>query len=236
MKCAVGVVVAFLGATVSTCRADEPLPPSAVAQAEVPKPERHDPVEALIQRVREVERRVRTLSSRWEDIRQGYIRAQQAFMAAEVTYQKAARSNDDASTALSTARVAWDEARWRWELYQLLVLVAAAVDARNLDRFRALTGRTDVGSLDCDGGMSVAAFRALLLARGVDLTGKHIDHIVPLSRGGADHPANYRVIDSQRNLRWGNVWGPGKCHDAGKKCAGAIAISRKCGWYRGPEF
>lgn len=234
MKCVVGVFMALVGATVATCPTSEPSPP--MAHAEAPAAARDDSLEALIRRVREVERRARTLGSHWEDIRRGYVRAQQAFMLAEITYQNAARSSDAASTAFSMARITWDEARWRWELYQLLILVAAAVDAHNLDRFRALTGRTDVGSLDCDGGTSVAAYRALLVAGGAVLTGKHIDHIVPLSLGGADHPANYRVIDGRRNLSWGNIWGPGKCRDAGKMCAGAVAISRECGSYRGPEL
>jgi hypothetical protein len=214
---------------------------TVVAQTRRAEPELRDQVrgdrrlERVVQRVRDVERRARALGSRWADVRQGYLRAQQAFTAAEVKYQVAARSSDVASTTFSAARTAWDEARWRWELYQQLVLVAAAIDAHNLDRFRALTGN-QIDSLDCSEGMTVRAFRELLISRGVDLQGKDIDHIVPRSLGGAAHPANYRVLDSGLNRSLRDSWGPGKCRFAGRKCAGAIAISRKCGHYRGPEF
>lgn len=226
-----GILSMLLFAVTFACPLDYREDPT-IAKTRRAEPER---LERLALRVRDVERRARVLSSRWTDVRQGYHRAQQDFTAAEVKYQMAARSSDAASTTFSVARTAWEEARWRWELYQQLVLVAAAIDAHNLDRYRSLTG-DHVDSLDCSDGMSVRAFRELLISRGIDLRGKDIDHIVPRSLGGADHPANYRVLDSGLNRSLQDTWGPGKCRLAGRKCAGAIAISRKCGTYRGPEF
>lgn len=84
--------------------------------------------------------------------------------------------------------------------------------------------------------ISIAAYRRKLGAIGVDLAGKDIDHIVPRSIGGFDGPANYQVLDSSLNRSLGATWDIPKCAMAGEKCAGAIAISAKCGTYRGGFF
>jgi 5-methylcytosine-specific restriction endonuclease McrA len=36
----------------------------------------------------------------------------------------------------------------------------------------------------------------------------HVDHIIPTSRGGTDHPSNLRVVHGRCNLRKGNRMAP----------------------------
>jgi hypothetical protein len=218
-------------------RADTPVQAFAPAPARAVGRVDEKRLESLVRRARDLEWRAHAVGSRWEEVRQRYLGAERAFNATEKTWQLVARSSDSTSDRFTAAREAWEEARFRWELYQTLVVVAAAIDAHNLERFRLETGNQMVDSLDCDEGLTTGAFRALLIRLGYSLVGKEIDHIVPRSLGGADHPANYRVIDGSLNRRLGNEWGPDKCRAVGKQtCAGAIAISRECGSYRGPEF
>lgn len=231
---ALGTLILLLVAAMFTCPPDDRARSGSDGAAVHPAPSGR--FDRLVRRVREVERRARALDTSWAEVRRGYVRAHEAFIAAELAYQAAARSGDEAATEFSTAREAWDQARWRWELYQQLVLAAAAIDAHNLERFRSLTGNRDVSSLDCSAGMSTNAFRSLLLASGTSLTDVDIDHIVPRSLGGADHPANYQLLDRSLNRSLQDSWGPAKCRLAGNRCAGAIAVSRKCGTFRGPEF
>jgi len=50
--------------------------------------------------------------------------------------------------------------------------------------------------------MSTHSFRTELTEKGINLTGKDIDHIVPKNLGGIDHPLNYQVVDSSLNSSW----------------------------------
>jgi hypothetical protein len=85
--------------------------------------------------------------------------------------------------------------------------------------------------------MSTAAYRALLTARGIDLTGKDIDHIVPRSLGGADNPGNYQVLSASENRSLGATWNEAKCTSVGEaRCARAVATSHECGTLRGIGF
>ena len=60
------------------------------------------------------------------------------------------------------------------------------------------------GKLTCMGKQSTAKFRALLKKEGLDLRGKDIDHIIPRSRKGADHPLNHQIWDATKNRSCGN--------------------------------
>lgn len=193
-------------------------------------------VERRIAAVNDWEQRTRELASEVDKLRARYAGVREQFESASAAYRNVVARNTSASTSFAEAKSIWQAAQRRWELYQLLVQVAAALDAHNLDKFRALTGSEGVDSLDCSAGMSTEAFRRLLVSRGFNLIGKDIDHIVPRALGGADHPANYRIVPSSLNRSLGSSWGPEKCASVGAKCAGAIGISRTCGSYEGPDF
>ena len=58
-----------------------------------------------------------------------------------------------------------------------------------------------------------------MTAAGVNLVGKDIDHIIPKSLGGADHPSNYQVLDSSLNRSLGATWNREKCQMVSSQCA-----------------
>lgn len=80
----------------------------------------------------------------------------------------------------------------------------AAASEREADRMFRLAVRTamlaSIRSTTCGGAMSTSKFRRL---KGIDDPGLHVDHRIPRSLGGADHPLNYRVISAHENLTCG---------------------------------
>ena len=188
------------------------------------------------QAIEGLERGVRETTAASADIVQELERAKRDFEAAEERRRKTQTLIRASEEELTKATGDFEAAKKRWEYFQTLVILAAAVDANNLEEYRKLTGVRDVSSLRCEDGMSTAAFRRLLASKGVNLVGKDIDHIVPRSLGGADHPANYQILSSSKNRSLGNAWNATKCADAGAKCAGAIAVSRRCGGYTGTGY
>lgn len=186
-----------------------------------------------LEAVEALERGVQEAGENAADLNQLLEGARQQFEKATMKYEASQKLT---ATSQATSQKAVDEfakAEQKWRYYQVLVELAAAVDAANLEKFRAATKSQGVKSLRCEDGMSTSAFRRQLATEGVDIQGKDIDHIVPRSLGGADHPANYQLLSSSLNRSLGNQWGSEKCLAAGAQCAGAVAISRKCGSYAG---
>lgn len=176
--------------------------------------------------------RAATLSAQWRDVATTYDRVTVALHEAERRYALAAANETAGRSSLEQARIEFEIARQHWVWARYLIEAAAAMDASRLDT-RPSTSASEA-RIDCDESMSTAAFRRLLVARGVDLTGKDIDHIVPHALGGADHPANYQVISSSLNRSLGATWDSEKCDLAGRQaCARAIVASRGCGGYSG---
>lgn len=169
------------------------------------------------------------LSSAWADVVGAYQAARVDYEAARATFESATRTADNASETFKKAAATWERARLTWELYQRLVVVAAAIDAAN---FGASRSGAASRQFSCE-RVSTAEFRRMLEAAGQSLVGMDIDHIVPRSLGGADHPSNYQVLPSSLNRSLGNAWGPEKCRLAGARCADAVAVSRSCGEFRG---
>jgi len=193
-------------------------------------------VDRRLELVAKLEQRAEGLGAEWDSVRGQYDDARRGFALAEATLEASGRANQKASDSYSRAAESWQSAKSRWDFYQLLLQIAAAIDAHNLDEFRRLTNNPDLESLDCAAGMSTASYRRRLTSMGISLIGKDVNHIVPRSLGGADHPANYNLMSSSANRSLGNSWGKETCLLAGPQCAGAIAISRRCGTYRGPSF
>jgi len=174
------------------------------------------------------------LSARWHDARSAFERAKADYTRARTAYHDAKRRAD--RTAKEWGRVAreYERAEQLWKIYQELVMVAAALDAQNLDAARRGSQARLTSVANCDEGMSTARYRRLLERAGRTLVYMHIDHIVPQSLGGADHPDNYQVLPSSENQSLGNTWNEAKCRSVGAKCGRASAVSKACGSYGGP--
>ena len=179
--------------------------------------------------------RAARLGKEWDEVRKGYELAASGYRSSQTSLTEAAAAYGQASDQYIEAAKTAERAASKWRLYQKLIVVTAAVDAANLDAARGTSGVDE--SLDCDAGMSRARFRELLLAQGTLLAGMDVDHIVPKSLGGADHPSNYQLLDSSENRSLGNAWDEAKCQMAGEeRCLRAVAVSQKCGSLRGFGF
>ncbi|WP_106087817.1 hypothetical protein [Enhygromyxa salina] len=118
-----------------------------------------------------------------------YQQASDTLEAAEHKYELARRSGDASSQAFQRAASDYEVASRRWRLVTITLLAAANWDY--------------AGHL-CHTRMTTAAYRKKLRKEGIDLDGLDADHGLPKSRGGADHPLNYRMIDSSLNRSLGN--------------------------------
>lgn len=188
-------------------------------------------------RVDQTSDQAQRLAALWEAVRLEHEDAAAASVAAHERLQHTAELYTTASSQFTTAARVAEQADTRWRIYKHLVLIATAIDSANLDAARAATARSPNTSIDCDNGMSTAAYRALLAAQGVSTAGMDVDHIVPQSLGGADHPENYQLLPSSTNRGLGNTWNEQKCFSVGEdRCARAIASSRTCGSLTGLGF
>jgi hypothetical protein len=179
---------------------------------------------------------VQKLGSRWADVSAAYARSAADFQTAGALLEDAKTRAAESANTFEDAAAQFQAATRRWRFYQALVVVAAQIDASRLDAFRRVglsEGQTAAASCE---RVSTADMRRILIAAGVNLVGMDIDHIVPRSLGGADHPSNYQVLDSSLNRSLGATWNREKCEMAGSQCADAVAVSRTCGWYRGPIY
>jgi hypothetical protein len=178
------------------------------------------------------EQDARNLTGAWADVTTGYERAAYRYAQARGQYDAATTLAQTAGANFAAATAEFNSAATMWRFYRALVYFAASVDASNLQAARAAGHMPR--EVDCQ-PMSTAQYRRVLERRGVDLTGKDIDHIVPHALGGADDVSNYEVLDSSVNRSIGAMWGADKCEIAGiEQCALAAAISRQCGAFAGP--
>lgn len=169
---------------------------------------------------------VARLSASWADVVNRYRYAERQYARTRGLYEEAIAEADYATEDAETARDNWRRANVQWQLYRAIVIAAVAMEA----------GRHQGRSFSCD-KVSTSAFRRLLIAQGRNLIGMDIDHIVPRSLGGADHPMNYQVLGSSQNRSLGARWDADKCLMAGRRrCGEALAVSKKCGDYSGPWF
>jgi hypothetical protein len=177
---------------------------------------------------------VERLDRAWDDVRENFESAALAHQSAQTKFAQAESTYGTATKEFKEAAQVAARAAARWRLYQHLVVIAASLDAANLNASRASSSAVRV---NCSDGMSTAAYRALLSASGVAIAGMDVDHIVPRSLGGADHPGNYQLLPSSVNRSLGNTWNEDKCLSVGEaRCAKAIATSRACGGLKGLGF
>jgi hypothetical protein len=173
------------------------------------------------------EAQTRTLSSEWSEISEAYQTIAARYRDAGRQHRAARASTERSRGLYAQAETDFVHAADSWRFYQEVLKLAVAMD-------RARAGVTD--GPGCE-RVSTASFRRRLKAQGIDLTGKDIDHIVPRALGGVDHPLNYQIMDSSLNRSLGKTWDMAKCEMAGRnRCVEAVAITSKCGTYRGGFF
>jgi hypothetical protein len=73
--------------------------------------------------------------------------------------------------------------------------------------------------------MSTQAYRRRLKSSGMNIENKDIDHIIPKSKGGADHPANSQLWDASKNRSCGAGCLGEKFLNSPLRYIGALAIS-----------
>ena len=171
---------------------------------------------------------VRALSADCSEIASAYEAVSARYRLASEHHAAVTAASNQAAVAFQQAAEDWNQAAASWRFYRMILKVAISID-----RVRAGASDGADRAFSCE-PVSTAAYRRMLIAQGISLLGKDIDHIVPKALGGADHPANYQVLDSSLNRSLGRTWNVEKCAMAGDaRCAEAVAVSAKCGTYRG---
>lgn len=189
----------------------------------------------LDERLDSLEARARRLSASWAEVEAYWRRSEEAHRLARQRWDEATVRFERSSESYRRAREAWERARTAWEFATYLVEVAAMIDAANLEAVRA-RGWRGVERADLAGcePVSTQTFRRRLEAQGQDIRGFDVDHIVPRALGGPDHPLNYQLLPAGTNRSLGADFGPAKCWLVGLlRCAAAVAVSRRCGSFRG---
>lgn len=139
-------------------------------------------IDALSARVEDFERAV-------DDVLVLYRQASAELEVATVRFEQAGQAGRAAAGSYERAAEDYEVAARNWRLVTISILAAATWDY--------------AGHL-CDTRMTTAQYRKQLRQQGIDLDGLDADHGLPKSKGGADHPLNYRMIDSSLNRSLGN--------------------------------
>lgn len=139
---------------------------------------RSEAVGAAERSTAELVRDVRAVVDLYDAAAEAYARAMDNWAVARARY-------DSASQEFRVAAEAYEDAAEGYRLAAIALIGVAAVDI--------------VGLSLCDSTMSTQTYRKQLGAQGIDLDGLHVDHIIPRSLGGADHPANYQLLPSNLN-------------------------------------
>jgi hypothetical protein len=139
-------------------------------------------IEELTTRIRAFERTV-------DDLVLLHHQAEQAFTEATRNYEAAKQRAGLSAEAFAEASEEYEIAARNWRLVTIAILAAATWDY--------------AGHL-CGTRMTTAQYRRMLRRDGIDLEGLDADHGLPRSRGGADHPLNFEMIDSSLNRSLGN--------------------------------
>jgi len=104
-------------------------------------------------------------------------------------YELARRIANEASNSFKVASQNYKEAERNYKLVTIMLLAVAQWDF--------------AGHL-CATRMTTSQYRRMLRKDGIELEGLDADHGLPRSFGGADHPLNYRMIESSLNRSLGN--------------------------------
>ncbi len=116
--------------------------------------------------------------------------ATESFARAERDFEHASRHFDRAAGTWRAAEASYASAAQR---FRLASIVAVVVAGHALASPRGGLCQT----------VSTSTYRRRLAREGVDLSGLDVDHLWPRSRGGADHPWNYQLLESSVNRSLG---------------------------------
>lgn len=111
--------------------------------------------------------------------------ARSDWLSAERALGRAATEYGAASREYALAAQDYKAAATRFRTVTAIIIAAAAWD----EFVRGV----------CGPSVSTAQYRRELSARGVDLTGKDMDHIIAHARGGPDRPWNYNPLEASVN-------------------------------------
>ena len=73
--------------------------------------------------------------------------------------------------------------------------------------------------------ISPQCVRSMLLGIGIDLKEKTIEHIIPRSMGGLDHPRNYCIVSDELSRAWAEDWSDDK-----RAILGNRIVHSACDW------
>lgn len=145
--------------------------------------------EADDERIESLSARIEAFEQSVDDVLALYRQASTDLEAAERNFEQVRRAGETAAQSYQTAADEYEIAARNWRLVTITILAAATWDY--------------AGHL-CGTRMTTAKYRQDLRKKGIDLRGLDADHGLPRSKGGADHPLNYRMIDSSLNRSLGN--------------------------------
>ncbi len=182
MRRGMNLVVAVLGAAVVMSGCSSTSAQARLTRFEAQAQADDEVIADLSERVTAFERAV-------DDLVVLYQRASEALVTAERNLELARDLGEASSQAFQRAASEYEAASRNWRLVTVSLLVAANWDY--------------AGHL-CNTRMTTSAYRKELRKQGIDLDGLDADHGLPKSLGGADHPLNYRMIDSSLNRSLGN--------------------------------
>lgn len=135
-------------------------------------------VESFDQDLQDVAVQVRALSSDLGEIADAYERVSSHYRDAR-QHRLSAQAESNASVELlKEAAKNWDQAAASWRFYRTVLKIAISID-----QARAASPDGLDRSISCE-PVSTASYRRRLIAQGISLLGKDIDHIVPRALGG----------------------------------------------------
>jgi len=132
-------------------------------------------------------------------LRRVMFETEEGFMLAE----SASLAYKDATKMFDAAKQLWSENHKKYKEVQKVYERAAKNYERAINSLiltMVITGMME--TFENYGGMSTAEYRNKLMEKGINLEGKDIDHIIPVAKGGIDHPWNYQVVPAALNRAW----------------------------------
>ena len=143
------------------------------------------------------------------EINERVVQARENLDNASERFQATSRSYDNASEEYrhATEEYRTAETRYRQVLYTIILAASSDLFLRGV----------------CGPGVSTHEYRQQLRARGVELEGIDIDHIVARARGGPDRPWNYQPLESSINRSLGADGLPWKLSNAPLATLDALA-------------
>lgn len=161
----------------------------------------------------------RLFENSWGEVQREAVQLQVRQGEIQANWNGVMKRHRETAQRARLANVEWDKARQAWERASAVQVFVLALALGGPDAKLAL----------CSGRQSVRAYRRVLQREGVDLRGMDIDHLLPKSLGGTDHPLNFRPTPAHLNRAWGNRFDFLKCGHQPFACMLGVFVSVYCG-------